>query len=137
MLAIIWKKRDDAAGGALQYEADVVDIFQEQVCDEGQTMIKHVNVQAKAEILVQGATSAFVLLPCQCLISNGVNFTLSEIDLTDRRRNIYVYTGGKSKGSLYDLVHRKHSTALPSWDRNALKEWAQRTNGRKTRGRPI
>ena len=69
LLAIIGKIRDDAAGGALQYEADVVDIFQEQVCDEGQTMIKHGNVQEKAEILVQGATSAFVLLPCQCRMS--------------------------------------------------------------------
>ena len=137
LLAIIAKMRDDAAGGALQSEAEVIDRFQEQVCDEGHAMIKHVNVQAKAEILLQGSTSAFVLLPCQCRIGNGVGTTLSEIDLRDNRRNIYVYIGGKSKGSLHDLVHRKHSTALPSWDRNAMKEWVQSTNGRKTRGRPV
>ena len=111
LLAIIGKIRDDAAGGALQCEAGVIDKFQEQVCDEGHTMIKHVNGQAKAEILVQGWTSVFVLLPCQCRTSNGVSSTLSEIGLRDTRRNIYVYIGGKSKGSLYDLVQRKHSTA--------------------------
>ena len=54
LLAIVGKTRDDAAGEALQCEADVIDKFQEQVCDEGHTMIKHVNVQAKAEILVRG-----------------------------------------------------------------------------------
>ena len=77
LLAIIGKMRDDAAGEALQCEADVIDKFQEQVCDEGHTMIKHVNVQAKAEILVRGWKSVFVLLPCQCRISNGVSSTLS------------------------------------------------------------
>ena len=44
LLAIIGKMRDDAAGGALQCEADVIDKFKVQVCDEGHTMIKHVNV---------------------------------------------------------------------------------------------
>ena len=91
LLAIIEKMRDDAAGRAVQCEADVIDKFQEHVCDEGHTMTKHVNVQAKAEILVRGWKSVFVLLPCQCRISNGVSFTLSEIDLT------FSYPSGQSQ----------------------------------------
>lgn len=126
--------RKDACRGGLKTEAEVLRTFKESVCSAGHSMIKHVNVTSKAETLLRGVSSVFVLLPCSCEGGSDLGTLVSDIDLRDQQKNMYVYVGGKNKGSLFDLVHQREETGLPTPNRNAVDELLlPGDSGRQTR----
>ncbi|CAN0410051.1 unnamed protein product, partial [Ascophyllum nodosum] len=110
LLRTIESMRKDARRGGLKTEAEVLRTFKESVCSAGHSMIKHVNVASKAETLLRGVSSVFVLVPCSCEGGSDLGTLVSDIDLRDQRKNVYVYVGGKNKGSLFDLVHQREET---------------------------